>query len=403
MSQVPNAPPLPLGMMFEGPGYRQSDYQTVFRGTGDSLQRAGVFTQLCRQASIPAFVLSIPSADSGELNPWCIGVLIGDQVYLFEPQLGTFIPGPNQVGIATLAQARSDDSVLRRLNVPGFFDYPYSKQDVQQCTALLNVSPEAISSRMKHLQSGLTGNRRMVVYVDVDSLAKRIDEASGIAGVRLWNVPLLAESYEVAMKNAAERDPMFAFWYVSRWAILDAPVVTSEQLARGRWRHLQGQFDTDEKENVEGARTLYLALRAPEFEIEKLDIDVDLQKAYGIRRELGTEKQVYERQIQQVQGMMRLGKRTATYWLSLIQYDDQRFQTAESWLVKRVLDEEQQSFWEPAARYNLARTAERLGNPEQAIELYKTAGDPQEHGNRIRARLVAKAAESENENENENP
>ena len=95
-----------------------------------------------------------------------------------------------------------------------------------------------------------------------------------------------------------------------------------------------------------------------------------------------------------MQIMMRLGKRTATYWLSLLQYDDGRLDTAGNWLQKRVLDKEQLSHWEPAARYNLARTLERQGATERAIELYKTDGDPQEHGNRIRARLLSRTDES---------
>lgn len=57
------------------------------------------------------------------------------------------------------------------------------------------------------------------------------------------------------------------------------------------------------------------------------------------------------------------------------------------------LNEEQSSFWEPAARYNLARTFEHLGQSDRAIELYKTQREPQEHGNRIRARMIEKAAE----------
>ena len=112
-SPAPPAPPLSFGMAFRGAGYRQTDYQTVWRGTGDSLQRAGVFTQLCRQASIPAFVLATESIGlkrGAELDPWCVGVLIGDEIYLFEPELGTFVPGPDQVGVATLSQARSDAS-----------------------------------------------------------------------------------------------------------------------------------------------------------------------------------------------------------------------------------------------------------------------------------------------------
>lgn len=389
-TSTPPPPKLPFNMDIQGAGYRQSDYKTVWRGIGDSLQRAGVFTQLCRQASIPAFVLAIQSSETGKLDPWCVGVLIADQVYLFEPELSSYIPGPNQVGIATLQEARNDASVMRRLNVLGFFDYPLTKDDVQQCIALLNVMPEAMSERMKRLESGLTGQRRMQTYEDVDALAAQIDEVPGIAGVRLWDIPFLAEIYDEEMLRAAERDPLIAFWYVSKWAILEAPIEMARQLALGRWRHLHGQFDDDEEEDTEGARTLYLAQRAPEFEIEDLNIDVDLQRAYGVRRDLGVDQETFERQIAQAQAMMRSGKRTATYWISLIQYDDARYDTAKNWFTKRVLTDAQRSFWEPAARYNLARSLERLGETEQAIELYKTDGDPQEHGNRLRARLLGR-------------
>jgi hypothetical protein len=392
---VPPGLNLPYGMTFQGAGYRQSDYQSLWRGTGDAWQRAGVFTKLCQQASLRSAVLAVQSTETGELTPWCVGVFIGDEVYLFEPNLGIHIPGPGQVGIATLKQARSDAAVMRRLAIAGFFDYSLTKEDIQQNIALLNLLPEAVSPRMKILESGLTGNRRMSVYVDADATAEELDEAAGIAGVRLWKVPLLAEVYRVELEKQAERDPQFLFWYLSRWAIMDGGNEMADKLSRGRWRHLTGQFDDQEDSNLEGARTLYLGQRAPEFEIADLDIDVNLQKAYGIRRELRASPELYKQQVKQVQVLMRLGKRTATYWLSLLQYDDGRLETAGSWLEKRVLNEEQLSRWEPAARYNLARTLERLGETERAIALYKTVGDPQEHGNRVRARLLAKLGDEE--------
>jgi tetratricopeptide (TPR) repeat protein len=385
---TPPPPPLPFNLQLHGAGYRQSNYKTVWRGIGDSLQRSGVFIQLCRQASIPAFVLATQSTETGKLDPWCVGVLIGEEVYLFEPELSIHIPGPDQVGIATLAQARKDPSVLRRLNVPGFFDYRLSSDDIQQCLALLNIMPEGVSARMQLLESGLTGARRMVLFTDVDALANRLDQVAGIAEVRFWEMPLLAEIYEEELKKASERDPLIAFWYLSRWAILDAPIGMSQQLALGRWRHLHGQFDDHDEENFQGARTLYLAQRPPEFEIKDLNIDVDLQQAYGVRRDLGVDTETFNRQVAQVQALMRGGKRTATYWISLIQYEDAHYDTAENWFTKRVLNESQLSIWEAAARYNLARSLERLGKIDQAIEIYKTDGDPQEHGNRIRARLL---------------
>ena len=392
LSPAPPGPRFPNGMTFQGAGYRQSDYQTLMRGLGDGLQRAGVFTQLCRQAGLPAALLGMIDSKSGAVRPFCVGVLIADEIYLFEPSLGIFVPGPGQVGIATLGQARRDAVVLRRLGIAGLdqFTYPVKKEDVQQCVALLNLLPEAISPRMKQLQSGLTGTRRMNVYVDADQVAKQFDAVTGISSVRLWDVPLLTEIYRQVCERQAERDPQFRFWYFARWAMMDADFENAKQLSRGRWNHLLGRFADDEIENTQGARTLYLTQRAPEFEIEDLRIDVELQKAYGIRRELGVDAQLYDQQVAQIQGLMRLGKRTATYWLSLLQADDQRLETAEGWLRKRVLVDEQMSHWAPSARYNIARLAEAMGETQRAIELYKKEGEPQEHGNRIRARLVAK-------------
>ncbi|QDV65325.1 tetratricopeptide repeat protein [Crateriforma conspicua] len=387
---APEPPPLPEGLEFRGAGYRQSDYETIWRGTGDGLQRAGVFEQLCRQAGLAAAILAVPSDDSGRLTPWAVGVMIGDEVYLFEPELGLPIPGPDQVGIATLKQARRDESVLRRLKVPGFFDYPFDKADVQQVTAMLNLMPEAIATRMKLLQESLTGQRRMTLYVDADESSERWDAIAGVAGARWWPVPIQAEIYRAAMENQSMRDPFFAFWYQSQWLIMDAQAEMPQMLSQGRWRHLHGEFSDDEDDLTEGARTLYLSQRAPEFEIADLRIDLELQKAYGLRRELGMDNQQFEAQIAQVQSLMRQGKRTATYWLSLVQYDDGRIETARNWFDKRVLDPAQPTPWEPAARYNLARTEEQLGQTEAAVKLLKTVGDPQEQGNRIRARLIGR-------------
>ena len=280
---------------------------------------------------------------------------------------------------------------MRRLSVPGFFDYSKSKSDIQQSIALLNVSPEAICGRMKNLESGLTGNRRMKIYVDTDTLAEQIDAVPGVAGVRLWDIPLLAEVYEEELNRSIERDPLLMFWQMSRWAFLESPLDESKDLALGRWQHLHGRFVNDDEADFKGARVIYLRQRKPEFEIEDLRIDVDLQRAYGIRRTLGVDAKTYDLQVQQAQKMMRRGKQTATYWISLIQFDDQRFDTAKTWFSKRVLEIDRNTPWEAAARYNLARALERTGENKEAIELYKTDGDPQEHGNRIRARLVAQS------------
>ena len=176
---------------------------------------------------------------------------------------------------------------------------------------------------------------------------------------------------------------------------MDSGTGAGSELTSGRWDHLIGNFADSEDQMEVGARTKYLKQRNPEYEIADLQIDVELQEAYGIRRELGVSAEMYELQVGQLQGLMRNGKRTATFWLGLLQYDDGKTDVARNWFSDRVLDKEQLlKRWESSARYNLGRTYELLGKFDQAIEIYKTDGDLQEHGNRVRARLVAKLTPS---------
>ncbi|MEM9368290.1 MAG: hypothetical protein AAGD07_20035 [Planctomycetota bacterium] len=390
LPNIEPAPQFPMGMIWEGTGYRQSDFQTLWRGRGDWQQRAGVFTQLCTQAGIISTVLATPSPEDGSLNPWCVGVLLDGELFLFEPRLGIHVPGPDQEGIATLSQARRDVTIMRRLDVAGFYDYPLSKTDVAQNVALLNVRPEMLSDRMRRLENGLTGDRRLTLFQDADAIARLLDDVSGIAGARLWEMPILSEVYAATCQGIAQRDPRFAFWLLSRWAILEGGDSASQNLSQARWAHLLGRMVDDEAEGTKGARSRYLQQRAPEFDIDDLSINIEIQKQYGLRRDLGMSQGDWNQQLQRIQVMMRLGKRTATYWLSLLQFDDGRFETAGNWFRKRVLSDSQQSIWQASANYNLARCLERSGQTDEAIEVLKAEASSSRHGNRIRARLLDK-------------
>lgn len=383
---APPAPDLPFGLEFRGAGYRQTTDQTLFRGMGDQWQRARVFIQLCRQADIDACVLGIPDSDGQNVKEWLVGVLIGEQIFLFEPGLGLPVPGPDQVGIATLAQARSEPSVLRRLTVQGWFDYPIDNSMVQQTVALLDVNPAGLSQRMQHLEQGLVGETRMIVWQDADSIGDRFDNVLGVAGARMWDIPLKARLYSFLMSQLAQDNQQFAIWESIRWGMLG----DSFPLAVARWEHLKGDFERLEQEQEPGARVRYMELRHPEFEIEALETNVDLQLQYGVRRTLGQTPEEYQMMIQNIQIYMQMAKRAASYWISLIHYDEGDYQNARNWYEKRVLDEDQASVWVPSAKYNLGRSLERLDAMAEAVELYKTEGVPQEHGNRLRARLLEK-------------
>lgn len=391
---VPRPPQLTAGLQYRGAGYRQTAYQCVWRGSGDGLQLAHVFMHLCRQANLPSAMLAT-LRDGGRYMPWSVGILIGGEIYLFDPVVGHPIVGPGGIGVATLSEARKDASVLRRMAVPGFFDYPTSKDDIPQSVAMLPLLPEMTSDRMQRLQASLTGDRRLVAYVDAETQGKEFDDVSGIAGVRLWSVPLQAEVYARDMAASENLDLQFKVYQQTRFSYLELDIVPSEELATGRWYHLMGDFAGDEIDARPGARAMYLTRRAPEFEIADLRTDVDLQKAYGVRRSLGTSPEEYDRQIQQIQSLLRSAKRTATYWLGLVQYDDASYETAQSWFTKRLIDDPPPWRWYPSAIYNAARTAERMGNAEDAERWYKEDANARPHASRLRLRMAGRGANTE--------
>jgi hypothetical protein len=384
-------PELPNDLEFLGQGYRQTTYQAIFRGRGDGLQRMNVFVQLCRQAQIPAVVIARNPPNSSDSIPWAVGVLIGGEAYLFECEVGIFIPAVgDEAAIATLKEARRDAQVLRRMKVPGFFDYPVAKSDLSSCVALVPASPEIVSDRFQVLQKSLTGDRRMVAAIDLEKMVSEIDQISGISLVRLWDMPLRAEQYEAAMERAADRDSQVALFHRGQWLMLDPSIPASRMLSMGRWQQLSGTFDDDPAQSIKGSRSYFLEQRQPEFEIADLRTDVELQQKYDVRRQLGMKNEEHDRMIEVVQGLIRATKRTATYWISMVQYEDGLYDNAQNWMEKRVLDDDQAFIWGQAAQYNLARTAEKLGQIDRAIELHKVRGLPTEHGSRLRARLLAK-------------
>src|SRR5690606_32524349 len=79
--------------------------EVLLFGHGDYLHRAAVFMLLARQANLPVVLLALPDSrrDDG-LRPWVTALLVDDDLYLFDTELGLPIPGPDGKGVATLAQ-----------------------------------------------------------------------------------------------------------------------------------------------------------------------------------------------------------------------------------------------------------------------------------------------------------
>ncbi len=134
------------------------------RGWGTALERALVFLALLEQIGEPdapqpellGFLLETPDGKGG-MNLWTCGVVIGNSkdVYLFDPNLGLPLPGPNGEGVATLAQAREKGEILAQLNVGEKNRYPVTKEQAQAAQAQLVCPLSALAPRMRHLQEKL--------------------------------------------------------------------------------------------------------------------------------------------------------------------------------------------------------------------------------------------------------
>jgi hypothetical protein len=95
------------------------------RGSGPPLGRALLYLELLRQIGNPGELLGclvlIPDKEGKRPRLWACGVLVGkgEDVYLFDPELGLPLPGKDGMGVATLGELRKDPRFLERLNADG--------------------------------------------------------------------------------------------------------------------------------------------------------------------------------------------------------------------------------------------------------------------------------------------
>ncbi len=130
------------------------------RGRGTALERALVFLALLEQlgadeanGSLQGCLLFLPG-DGKQGRLWACGVVSAaqpDDLYLFDPRLGIPLPGPGGKGIATLAQARRDPTVLGQLQVDSF-RYDVTGEQAAAARAEVFVPLSALAPRMRLLQ-----------------------------------------------------------------------------------------------------------------------------------------------------------------------------------------------------------------------------------------------------------
>ena len=227
--QVQLVPAGTLGAGQLGQAYARP-YDVLLRGMateaeGIWAERAWLFMALCRQLEIDSGLLTYTKGTSiepivmrlganGESNApasssrrsqkpvviWICAVLINDRAYLFDARLGMEIPGPGGQGVATLAEAISDPSILERMDLPGQVPYSTSRASLlaspTKIGVLIDSSSSYFSPKMKMLQRELAGKNRTILYRNPgeqrDHFTRAMAPHNG--SVTLWPLPLEVEN-----------------------------------------------------------------------------------------------------------------------------------------------------------------------------------------------------------------
>ena len=386
-----NAPSVtsPLMEAKPGPGYTAFTWQTLMFGRGDAWQRARVFIQLARQQHIDVVMLALDDARQlPRPRPWLPAVLIDDQLYLFDAELGMPIPGPGGIGVATLEQVREDKDLLSALDAGSSHPYAPAKANLDEVVALIDASPGFLSQRMKLVDSQATTGQQLVLAVDPSGLAERVRQCDGISDVQLWRVPYETWVYRMARGPREQEDPELI-----RRLMLDEWIFAGlTPMVQGRQLHFRGRFEN--KGQKKGAKAYYLESRVPDAEIERIETSPDLQQRMGIERDRLNEQQWQAKLLAQKSMVIRI-KRNVSYWLALIHYETGNYEAAMNWLEVRNLEAAADGPWTGGARYNLSRVYELMGDLEQARNVLLLDDSPQKHGHLLRARFLRRKLEAQ--------
>ncbi|MEN6458816.1 MAG: hypothetical protein ABFC63_07790 [Thermoguttaceae bacterium] len=352
----------------------------------DSRKEQGKAEKVAEKKALPALDPAPPTAPG--LRPWCVGVLIDGEVYLFDPLLGLPIPakkgitraenGQLDITPATLNQVVAEPKLLRRMDAPSH-RYGIAAEDLKHVVALLEASPDYLSQRMRLLESRLKAGQRIVLTTSPTEHAQRWKAAKHIADARLWLTPfetLDCRSHLERAKVQRQLASLLPFFWLHEERITvrnrdeEAPseqqrVVLAAALGQARTLHLKGKLTGDD-----GAIQYYQMARPSDERLLASSVPTG-EKAICFR-----------------------GKQDATYWLGLIAYERGKYETAIDSLTNRTHPPlvAAEGPWTVGARYNLARMLEASGEIGRAVQVYRNnESSPGFQGDLLRAQWLVEA------------
>ena len=342
--------------------------EILLAGRASAPQRAWIFLELVRHAGLMGVMLATVDAN-GVARPWVPGVVSGGDIYLFEPAYGMPIAGLDGRGVATLAQAAANESILAALSLP---DRPYRVRaaDLERLTCLVNADPWTASRRMAALDVDLRSARDMKIAVAVTEAAELARAALPAAArerpAGVWEFPWETVARRraggAAVTTAVMRE--LAPLQIALVPTRDAPDGGRplRPLYAARLREFRGEFD-----GPTGAKAAYLAARPGRDVIAAAVGGLPPEQADAARRLYGQMKE------------------DAAYWLGVLTLAEGEYEAAIDYLRRMTLEAAPDSRWSDAAHVNLAQAYLGLGKREEAAAELREDRSPQRFGSRLRA------------------
>jgi tetratricopeptide (TPR) repeat protein len=348
-------------------------WQTLLAGRGTAIDRVWVFLLLARQQGLEAAMLGVSASDDAKrLQPWTVGVLIGTEIYLFDPWLGLPIPAPGpiprgpagqlQPRPARLSDVIADPKLLRRLDADPQHPYRIRTEQLKRVVAMLEGSPAALSRRMRLIESRLAGKQKLVLTATPTRSVLQWRKARHLTDTGLWLFPL---ETQWRIDRHPEEVGRFRAWLLDPFQ-----VNPTAGLWKGRLLHLRGALVGEDS-----ATACYQTARPSNANLQQAGMALAEQyfkRGLQANPSQSTDKAKQEAADRaQTQTMLIFrGKYDASYWLGLIAYERGNWASAIDYFQRRTLGAVPDGLWSAGARYSLARTYEASGQRVLAQKQY---------------------------------
>ncbi len=354
---------------------QQYPWQSLLLGYGSLWDRTVLFIELLRQQRIDACLLAVPHPDDAN-RPliWGVGVLLDGEIYVFIPQYGLPLPGPDGANlsddaalafpkIATLSQLLKDEKLIRQLDLSDEKPFPLNAATLAQCRAYLIAAPETVSIRMKMLETELSGEQNMVLYTNIHEQRRLFGAIPGIREVDVWKYPFRTKFEQMLMYNVTN-ELMAPF-------LAPSPKNRNFPLWKGRVLYFKGRVA-----GQDSAITEYQNARISDRDILEFRNDPTFRA---------------NPQLAMTYQMVTL---YATYWLAVASFEAEgvNMMSSAKDFLERIRNRPINA-WRVGTEYLLGRIAEREKRYTDAVTHYRrTASSPSGPGNELRARWLEKVA-----------